>query len=143
MRFAWIAITASICSFSGQAEPPPRNPIVRVVTVGQAGLGGKGQELFEDTIERLERAASYRPDIACLPELALRGIDEPALGPARRRLAEWARGNSSYLIYGLKTRHNGKTYNSAILLDREGNVAGQFNKMYPTESELRAGISPG
>ncbi|MCP5116825.1 MAG: carbon-nitrogen hydrolase family protein [bacterium] len=143
MRFPWIAIAASVCSFAGQAEPPPRNPIVRVVTVGQAGLGGKGQELFEDTLERLERAASYRPDIACLPELALRDIEEPALGPVRERLAKWARRNSSYLIYGIRARDNGKTYNSAILLGREGNVAGEFDKMYPTESELRDGISPG
>src|SRR4030095_5601111 len=40
--------------------------IVRVVTVCQEGL--KGESLINDTFERLDQAASFKPDIACLPE---------------------------------------------------------------------------
>lgn len=127
----------------GDCTPPARNKIVRVVTVSQAGLDRSAPGLLESTLERLEQAASFRPDIAVLPEVFLPGPPEAVPGPTTERLAEWARSHSSYLVFGLKTTSGGKTYNSAVLLDRQGRVAGQYNKMYPTEQELREGISPG
>ena len=63
--------------------------------------------------------------------------------PVTERLAKWARKNSSYVMFGLKTRSEGKLLNSAILLDRQGRVMGQYHKSHPTENELRKGISPG
>lgn len=136
-----------LCAFlflaAGYAAPPAaRNPIVRVVTVSQADLD-RGANLLDNTLERLEEAAAFRPDIACLPELAIATTPEEVPGPVTRRLAEWARRHKSYLIFGIHTREGGKVYNSAVLLDREGRVAGRYDKIYPTERELKNGAHPG
>lgn len=120
-----------------------RNRIVRVVTVSQAGLGGSDTDLFDKTIERLKQAASFRPDIACLPEVFVRNVTEEVPGTVTRRLGQWARTHSSYVVFGLKTNAGGKMYNSAVLLDRQGRVAGQYNKIHPTEGEIESGIHPG
>lgn len=127
----------------GKPAPPVRNRIVRVVTVSQALLDRSRSDLLEETMRRLDQAASFRPDIACLPELFASRNEESVPGPLTDRLAKWARQHSSYLVFGLKTRAGGRNYNSAVLLDRQGQVVGQYNKMHPAEEELRDGIHPG
>lgn len=120
-----------------------RNRIVRVVTISQDQLPKTDANLIEATIKRLDEAATFAPDIACLPELFTRGLAESVPGPVTLRLARWAREHSSYLIFGLKTRTGDRIYNSAILLDRQGRIVGQFNKIHPTEGELKEGTHPG
>lgn len=142
-RLSFAAAALLAASPAGDAALQVRNKIVRVVTVSQAGLDRGGPDLLALTLERLEQAAAFRPDIAALPEVFLPGPPEAVPGPTTDRLAEWARRHSSYLVFGLKTKSGGKAYNSAVLLDRQGRVAGQYNKIYPTEQELRDGISPG
>ncbi|MGH9844058.1 MAG: carbon-nitrogen hydrolase family protein [Blastocatellia bacterium] len=120
-----------------------RNRIVRVVTVSQDQLERESGDLLERTIARLNQAASFQPDIACLPELFSNRPPEPVPGPLSVRLSEWAREHSSYLIFGLKTRINGRVSNSTVLIDRKGRIIGQYNKIHPTEGELQEGIQPG
>ncbi len=127
----------------GYGESAPRNKVVSVVTVSQAGLDRSRPDLLEATMERLQQAAAHRPDIAVLPEVFLPGRVEAPGGPTTQRLAEWARRHSSYLAFGLLTKSEEKVYNSAILLDRQGQIAGLYHKIYPTEEELRQGIRPG
>ncbi len=140
----WFVLVA--LASTADAEPGSggsRNRIVRVVTVGQEGLAQSGENVLNDTIERLDRAASFRPDIAALPEVFVDGEPETVPGPVTRRLADWARRHASYVLFGIKTRVGDRVYNSAVLLDRKGTVAGQYNKMHPTEQELEKGIHPG
>lgn len=120
-----------------------RNPMVRVVTLSQAELRHGNDDLLEDTISRLNQAAVFHPDIACLPEVFPRRAAEPVPGPVTRRLAEWARAHSSYVLFGMKTADHGAIYNSAVLIDRKGQIVGQYNKMHPTEEELKEGATPG
>jgi beta-ureidopropionase len=115
--------------------------LVRVVTVSQEKLSGK--DLVDQTLERLESAASYKPDIAVLPETFTRGAAEAVSGPTTERLGAWARRHGSYVLFGLNTRRDGRVYNSALLLDRQGRLAGSFDKMHPTEKELEQGVQPG
>jgi len=125
------------------AQPQPRNRIVRVVTVGQEELDKRGANILQETVERLDRATAFRPDIACLPEVFVDTAPEEVPGPVTRRLAEWSRRNACYLVFGIKTQSGGKVYNSAVLLNRKGEVAGQYDKAHPTEGELGKGIHPG
>src|SRR5688572_9064504 len=148
MRFItvllWILATCVALPVEAAADKPVRNRIVRVVTVSQDGLVDNSKEaLLEATIKRLDQAASFRPDIASLPETFLRQAAEPVPGPVTTRLAAWAREHSSYVIAGLTTLKDGRLYNSAILIDRQGRVTGQFHKIHPTEAELKAGVTPG
>lgn len=136
-------LPAGLCSGRGN-EAPGRNPIVRVVTITQDGAAADAQNsLFESTMERLNQAAAFRPDIACLPETFSQAAAEPVPGLTTGRLGEWARRHSCYLVAGIKKLAGGRTYNSAVLIDRQGLVAGQLDKAHPTESELEAGITPG
>src|SRR5262249_42930410 len=121
-----------------------RNSLVRVVTVGTDRLAsGEKGGLLEGAMQRLEQAASFQPDIACLPELFARSAGEPIPGPTTGRLGSWARKHSSYVIAGMKTVSDGRTYNSAVLLDRAGEIIDRFDKIHPTEKELEQGITPG
>ncbi|MCC7233777.1 MAG: carbon-nitrogen hydrolase family protein [Bryobacterales bacterium] len=132
-----------IAAGSGHSWAEDRNRVVRVVSVSQADLNRSAPDFLEETMERLERASSFRPDIAALPELAINGAPETVLEPAIARLSEWAKRNSSYVVFGARTRVDGRLFNSAILLDRSGAVAGKYNKIHPTENELKSGIHPG
>ncbi len=138
-----LLVAACLPAVCAAGQPAARNRIVRVVTVSQDQLGKGGAGLLGQTIERLDQAASFQPDIACLPELFTRGEPETVPGPVTARLAEWARTHSAYVIFGLKTKSGKRVYNSAVLLDRQGRVAGQFNKIHPTEGELKEGTHPG
>jgi beta-ureidopropionase len=126
-----------------QKPQPTRNPLVRVVTVNQAKLERGSTDLLEETMALLNQAAFFRPDIACLPEHFSDNPPEAVPGPVCARLSSWARDHSCYLIFGLKTTSKGRIYNSALLMDRKGQLVGQYNKMHPTEGELRDGIDPG
>jgi len=136
-------LLALILSASAALAAGP-NPLVRVVTISQdrAERDAKGT-LLESAMERLDQAAAFRPDIACLPELFARSAPEPVPGPTTERLAAWARAHSSYVVAGIQKLQGGRTYNTGVLLDRQGRIAGQYDKIHPTESELRKGITPG
>jgi len=135
-----ITIFLAIACAATAAE---RNKIVRVVTISQADLNRSGRTILNDTLERLDRAATFRPDIAALPEVFVGGEPEIVPGPVTDRLADWARRHSSYVVFGIKTRVGDHVFNSAVLLDRMGKVVGQYNKAHPTEGEFEQGIHPG
>jgi beta-ureidopropionase len=139
-------ILAALCTRSVRAdEPRPvRNHLVRVVTVSTDRLAANSKGgILEGAIERLNEAAAFQPDIACLPEVFTRSAAEAVPGPTTNRLGAWAQKHSCYVIAGIKTLSGGRTYNSAVLLDRRGAMMGQFNKIHPTERELEEGITPG
>jgi beta-ureidopropionase len=143
MAIPSMAVIAADFLKPAPAAQSNRNRIVRVVTVSQAKLERGSSDLLERTVARLNQAASFQPDIACLPELFSDSPPEPVSGPVSVRLSAWAREHSAYVLFGLKTRSNGRIYNSALLMDRKGQLVGQYNKMHPTEGELREGTKPG
>jgi predicted amidohydrolase len=120
------------------------NPLVRVVTVSQDGLDAKaGKARLEATITRLNRAAAFRPDIVCLPETLTRGKAEDVPGPTTKRISRWAQEHSCYVICPIQIFSDGRKFNSAVLIDRSGNVVGRYDKIRPTETELEISTSPG
>jgi beta-ureidopropionase len=137
------ALVVSNRFMSAEGNPQVRNRVVRVVTVSQAGLQRDTNDLLEPTMARLNQAVSFHPDIACLPELFSNRAPEPVPGPVTERLATWARKHSSYVILGLKSRKGNKVHNSAILIDRLGQIIGQYDKIHPTEEEIKNGTTPG
>ena len=157
MRYSQVVLTLTTCflpaMLSGaslaQTEPSsiqgqPRNTLVRVVTISQDGLQDrKGKALIDATLTRLERAASFHPDIACLPESFTSGDPEAVPGPTTRRLSRWAKRHKCYVICPILIRENDRTYNAAIVIGRQGRIIGRYCKIRPTEGELDRGICPG
>src|SRR5258708_5087884 len=87
---AFFLILTGIYAGAARAEErrPLRNQLVRVVTISTDRLAGKGGVL-EGTMERLNQAASFQPDIACLPEIFTHSTAEAVPGPTTARLGEW------------------------------------------------------
>ena len=48
-----------------------------------------------------------------------------------------------YIIAGLGERENNTVYNSAVLIDRQGRVAGKYRKVYLARGEFEEGCTPG
>ncbi|MHC4300480.1 MAG: carbon-nitrogen hydrolase family protein [Planctomycetota bacterium] len=157
MKHSPMVLTLTICFFvailsgasgagteASSSRGRPRNALVRVVTVSQDGLRDKtAKELIDATLTRLERAASFRPDIACLPETFTNGKPEAVPGPTTQRLSRWAGKHNCYVICPILIRDGGRTYNAAIVIDRQGRIMGRYCKIRPTEGELERGIFPG
>jgi len=103
-------------------------------------------------LSSMEGIAHQRPDIICLPELFpyahYRGsveVSEEALksDSILQPFAEFAVRNRCYLICPVYTTHEGRLYNAAVVIDRNGEVMGEYWKIHPTEGEIEKGISPG
>ena len=131
-----------------QDTPSPtkaaRNRLLRVVTVSQDGLNMKpGRAMLDQTLQRLEGAVAFRPDIVCLPERFTYEDTPPDARAAVEPVARWARSNACYVICPVLVGDGERLYNSALLLDRKGELVGRYDKIRPTENELKQGISPG
>ena len=134
-----------------------RGGLARQVWLASITLGDFQPETYQQNIElilgRMEQVVPYKPDIVCLPEIApfmklrkrppLAQVAEQGLGPITRRFAEFARTNRCYVILPIYTKESGRYYNAAVLIDREGEHAGEYRKIYPTVGEMENGITPG
>jgi predicted amidohydrolase len=142
--FAFVLLPQVLQSADDAVQPGAGNPLVRVVTLSQDGLNEKpGRAMLQATLSRMDQAASFQPDIVCLPEAFTRGDPEPVPGPTTEEIAAWARKHRSYVICPLKVRSDGAVTNSAVLIDRGGAVVGRYDKIRPTEGELKQSVQPG
>jgi beta-ureidopropionase len=99
-------------------------------------------------LERMEEVTGMQPDIICLPELfGTAGVedqktlseiaeDEKVPGPVTGRIAAFARKNSCYVVCPVITKKEGNFYNSSLLVDRKGSIAGVYHKMHPVKTEI-------
>ena len=141
---ATLAATAFGADTPEESKRRPRNRLVRAVTLSQDGLSEKpGQPMLGATLARLDRASAFKPDIVCLPETFTRGEPETVPGPTTNRLSTWAKKHHCHVICPLKVRDGERTFNSAVLIDRSGAIVGRYDKIRPTEGELKRSISPG
>ena len=60
-------------------------------------------------------------------------------GPVTGRIAEFAKKNNCYVACPVYTKKAGNFYNSCLLIDRKGNIAGAYNKMHPVKDEILTG----
>ncbi|MDQ3702623.1 MAG: carbon-nitrogen hydrolase family protein [Chloroflexota bacterium] len=124
-----------------------------VVTTSWGSPGGRTAALNRETaLALLDDAAAFRPDLVCLPEAvqligvpreARPALAEPVPGPLVDALAERARRYRTYIVAGMGERREGQWYNTALLIDRQGHLAGRYDKVCPTDYELRDGVVPG
>ena len=104
------------------------------------------KDIVAAMIDRIMIMSSYKPDIICILEvftLTSAKEAETVPGPITDRLASIAKEMECYIICPLHTRREGKVYNSAVLIDRKGKIAGQYDKIHPVSSESEGGVTPG
>lgn len=137
-----------------EADFPQRT--VRAMTVFHRPANTKSAaESVEQFCEVIERANAQqpnnKPDIICLPEgITVIGngksfgeIGEPIPGPTTKRLGTLAQKLNSYIVGGLYERVGPVIYNSAVLIDRKGQVAGTYRKTHLPREEVEGGLTPG
>ncbi len=127
---------------------------VWAATMSMQGLEGRtSQDLLQRVTKRMEEMTACQPDVICLPEVFsyLRVTEKPSLseqaepvpGRITERFGDFAKKHNCYIICPYHTRYDDRIYNSAVVIDRGGNVAGQYHKIHPTTSEISAGVTPG
>jgi beta-ureidopropionase len=135
---------------------------VRVATVSFQYRGGPTVEANRVLIRNLlDQAVAEQPDIVVLPEsfvsqgvdyTALEQIAEPIPGPTLDLVASYACAHHCYILCPLicdhETTARGRFQNNAVLIDRQGHIAGMYAKIHPVVQgsefqNLELGITPG
>ncbi len=96
--------------------------------------------------EVVAELAPLRPDLVALPEIfatAGLGSGGERLPQSVEPLQELARRHHTYMVGSLYLERDGRRYNTAVVVDRDGNVLGGYDKIHPTEGEIEGGIAPG
>lgn len=133
---------------------PTSAPAPRKVKVGTVYLRPKNSspennlKLF---CEQIDGSGKLGLDIVCLGEVitlvgtgcSVKDCAEPIPGPATRRLSDAARKNNIWVVAGLTERDGDTVYNTAVLLDRRGQLAGKYRKVHLPREEWKKGITPG
>lgn len=146
-----VLFSKSTAKFNQTQKRLPRE--VWIATVSQAGLTADTPEKKVQTIlEIIEKSLVYRPDVICLPEVFMssgvkRGMtlteQVNISGELLKEFMFFAQKNYCYMICPVMTRENDRIYNSAVVIDRQGNYIGEYRKIHLPDDELKAGITPG
>jgi len=114
------------------------------------------EQRIRDMLDRMQQVYVFEPDLICLPEMFQTSWvreqkpteeyaeDETVPGPVTSVIAAEARKIQCYIICPLVTKNQGKYYNSAILLNREGEIEGVYHKAHLVPSEIEENqLTPG
>lgn len=132
------------------SEPSPRR--VRLVTTRIAEpRESTAQGNLQLMAKVLDEAGRDKPDAILLteffPEHGVQGTvhdrSEPIPGPVTDALARKARKYNTYIIVGMLELDGGKTYDTAVLIDRHGQIAGKYRKTHLPLAEVEDGETPG
>ncbi len=129
-------------------------PADRKVRIGSVYLKPKRStraKNLELWCSQIDRAGELDLDIVCLGEVITKvgtpssfaDCAEPIPGPASKRLGQAARRNRIWVVAGLTELDGEDIYNTAVLLDRQGNLAGTYRKVHLPREEWRQGVRPG
>ena len=130
----------------------PGSRTVRLATIHhQPGNSSGPKENLQQFAKLIEQAAKEKADIVCLPEgitMVGTGLDyvtvsEPVPGPTTNFLGEIARKHSMYIVAGILEKDGETVYNTAVLIDRKGEVAGKYHKVSLPREEIEGGVTPG
>jgi predicted amidohydrolase len=109
----------------------------------------------EENLEQFEKyiteAGILGVDIVCLPEgITVVGngksyleASEPVPGPTTKFLGNLARNHHMYIVAGILEKEGPVLYNTAVLIGRNGEVAGKYRKVSLPREEIAGGITPG
>jgi predicted amidohydrolase len=130
-------------------------PTTRLVKVGTVHHRPANTASAEENLEQFEKyiteAGILGVDIVCLPEgITVVGngksyleASEPVPGPTTKFLGNLARNHHMYIVAGILEKEGPVLYNTAVLIGRNGEVAGKYRKVSLPREEIAGGITPG
>ena len=153
--------------FTTYSPPDANKKLATEITIATIDLKGlidqpTREERVKGILDRMNQTTGMKPDVICLPELfdtmwvveqkPLSEVaeDEKVPGPVTSKIAAFAKKNMCYVVCPMFTKNNGHFYNSALLIDRKGKIAGVYHKTHPVKSEIfkddaykGGGVTPG
>ena len=126
----------------------PREVCVASVSLKDLWPDTTRESRIKRILERMGQVVEIKPDLICLPELfdtswvdeekplSELAEDEKIPGPVTSRIAAFAKKNNCYIVCPIFTKKDGNFYNSCLLLDRKGRIAGVYHKTHPTKTEI-------
>ena len=157
-----LAVLAGAAKGSAASPPieprPPEKRLPRevwVATISQNRMEAANYgEMTRKMLSRMEQVVSYQPDIICLPEVfpfvnlssgrpPLSEVAEAPIGEISKPFAQFARQHRCYVVCPIYTKSEGRYYNAAVFIDREGKLLGEYRKIHPTIGEIDDGVTPG
>jgi len=131
--------------------PAPAPRLVKVGTVYLRPENSTPERNLELWCEQVAAAGRLDLDIVCLGEAILMvgtgataaAVAEPIPGPSTEALGAAAREHHLWVVAGLMERDGKQLYNTAVLLDRDGRLAGTYRKVHLPREEWRQGVTPG
>lgn len=137
-------------ALQGVAAPAPRRATIAAVNFRPAA-GGTPESNIQAWIDAIGKCVPAGADAILLSEVinytgtgrTFEQVAERIPGPATERLGEVARARKAYIMAGLVEREGGTVYNTAVLIDRAGRVAGKYRKVYLPREEMEEGLTPG
>jgi len=130
--------------------PLPRN--VKLATVFHRPRNSKSpQDNLEQFATLVKQAADQKADIVCLPEgitivgtnLNYVSASEPIPGKTTEFLGNIAKQHNIYIVAGILEKDGDVVYNTAVLIDRKGKLAGKYRKVSLPREEIDGGVTPG
>lgn len=161
LKTSSIGLGAGLAATSGfsctSSNAAGRNKSPREVCLASVDLRGLWPEKTIESrikriIERMEDVTGLNPDVICIPELyntmwvneektlAELAEDEKAPGTATSVIADFAKKHNCYVTCPTITKNEGHYYNSSLLIDRKGNIAGVYHKIHTVKSETLPGV---
>jgi predicted amidohydrolase len=129
--------------------PEPRK--VKVGTVYLRPSNSTPEKNLQLWCEQIDAAGKLGLDIVCLGETitavgtsaTIEDCAQPIPGPVSRQLAQAANRNHIWVVVGLTELDGEVVYNTAVLLDRQGRIAGKYRKVHLPREEWKKGVQPG
>jgi predicted amidohydrolase len=137
-------------SFEQTPAPSPRNVTIATINLRPQGTRSAAESVRQ-FVAAVDHAVTNKVDVILLPEgITVIGtgksyvdVSETIPGPTTATLGDVARRHSSYVAAGIYEREGEIVYNTAILLDRHGNLVGKYRKVYVPSGEIEGGLTPG
>lgn len=148
--------------YNAKSDRLPREVWAAAVSIKGLWPVDTVEQRMKDVLDRMENVFPFAPDVIVIPEtinlswvretkpLEEIAEEENSPGPITSMLAEVAKRQKCYITAPVVTKNDGRFYNSCILLDRGGNIAGVSHKVRPTATEMipgqyyaRGGVTPG
>ncbi|MBI5281696.1 MAG: carbon-nitrogen hydrolase family protein [Candidatus Solibacter usitatus] len=137
-------------TFEEIPDPGPRNVTIASINLKPSRTSSAAESVSK-FMEAVDQLVKVKADLIVLPEgITVVGtgktyaeVAEALPGPTTERLGVLAKARGAYIVAGVYEREGAVVYNTAVLLDRQGRLAGKYRKVYLPREEVEAGITPG
>jgi predicted amidohydrolase len=136
-------------SLQETTRPEPRK--VKIGTVYLRPRRSTPENNLKLWCAQIYEAGKLGLDVVCLGEAitivgtgcAVKDCAKPIPGPVTDKLSNAARRNRIWVVAGITEQAGDVVYNTAVLLDREGHIAGKYRKVHLPREEWKNGVRPG